>query len=361
MDAYNSDLGEDTGAVYLYSLGSFISSNASSVEPPVPFEILYGPSPGGEFGSDVALSRDGTRLIVGSRAENESTGAARIYQIASDSFSLVDSIEGREPGGQAGWSVAMSGDGNVVAVGATKGGSEGGGSVTAYQYQDPDWIPYGSVVEGKKGDLTGYSLALTFDGAWMAVGSIKATESKQLRNAGKAAVYGIDDVVNGTVWRQRDEIFAKAKGVLDGTVALSRDGSILVIGGKGISRCRIFEWNFGRFELLHTMTGRTRRERLGSSVAVSEDGNIVACGGIAGRWGGDTVTGVVRLFNRTSSLEHELWPTRDNQIDLTGRGSSFGSSLSLSSNGTIVSVGASTWIGLKGNVPGAVQVFNTNR
>lgn len=361
-------MGDDTGAVYLYSLGSFISTGSNVSSMPVPFEILYGPSPGVEFGSDVALSRDGTRLVVGSRAEDESTGAVRIYQIVNESATLTDVFAGREPGGQAGWSVAISGDGNVVAVGATKGGSEGGGSVTTYQYQDPDaWIPYGSVVEGKtEGDMAGYSVALTFTGALMAVGSVRATESTQLANAGKAIVYVIDDVVNGTVWTQRDEIFAEVKGVLDGTsVALAGDGSILVVGGRGgvHSRCRIFIRNGDRFEfeLLHTMSRRTRRERLGSSAAVSEDGNVIACGGVAAKpGGGDTVTGVVRIFNRTSSLEKEIWPAQDDRTDLPGRDSSFGSSLSLSSDGNIVSVGASTWIGSKDTLPGAVHVFNIN-
>ena len=102
-----------TGAVYLYSLGSFANGNVSSTEsndvaPPAPFQILSGPVLGAEFGNSVALSRDGTRLVVGSHAENNFTGAARIYQIVNDSVSLQNTFSGQEPVAQTGWSVAVS-------------------------------------------------------------------------------------------------------------------------------------------------------------------------------------------------------------------------------------------------------------
>mmetsp|Transcript_38003 Transcript_38003/g.69777 ORF Transcript_38003/g.69777 Transcript_38003/m.69777 type:complete len:202 (+) Transcript_38003:545-1150(+) len=188
MDGLN-EIGEATGAVYLYSLDGFITSVVSSTErnsatQPKPFEILYGQSTGDDFGNAVALSRDGAHLVVGSRKENKVKGAMRIYQIIDDSVTLKYVFAGKNPSGRAGWSVAISGDGNIVAMGATKGGSIGGGLITTYQA--PDWISYGSVVEGlESGDVTGFSVTLSYDGAFMAIGSPKADISNQLRNTEK--------------------------------------------------------------------------------------------------------------------------------------------------------------------------------
>ena len=110
----------------------------------------------------------------------------------------------------------ISGDGNIVAMGATKGGSIGGGLITTYQA--PDWISYGSVVEGlASGDVTGFSVTLSYDGAFMAIGSPKADKSNQQRNTGKTAVYAINDAINGTKWALRDEIFGCGNGDIDGT------------------------------------------------------------------------------------------------------------------------------------------------
>ena len=207
----------------------------------------------------------------------------------------------------------ISGDGNIVAMGATKGGSIRGGLITTYQA--PDWVPYGSVVEGlASGDVTGFSVTLSYDGAFMAIGSPKADKSNQQRNTGKTAVYAINDANNGTECALREEIFGEGNGDIGGTsVGLSQDGSILVVGGKGYSgnskyyagQCKIFEWKGTQFEILHIMVGQTKKEELGTSVAVSDDGNIIACGGITGRWGRDiaTVSGVVQLWNRMTSRE----------------------------------------------------------
>mmetsp|Transcript_13576 Transcript_13576/g.24902 ORF Transcript_13576/g.24902 Transcript_13576/m.24902 type:complete len:110 (-) Transcript_13576:86-415(-) len=108
------------------------------------------------------------------------------------------------------------------------------------------------------------------------------------------------------------------------------------------------------------MVGQTKKEELGTSVAVSDDGNIIACGGITGRWGRNiaTVSGVVRLWNRMTSREKVIWPP--GYYTSTVDEASFGSAVSLSSDGKLVVVGASTWRGSNRNSPGAVHIFDTN-
>jgi len=358
-DAWN-ELGEATGAVYFYSLDDFVYNGIAA--PPRPFEIIYGQSAGDDFGIAVSLSSDGTRLVVGSRAANSNTGAMHLYKILGDTVTLTEVIPGQTPKGQAGWSVAISGDGNVIAMGATKGGSKGGGSVTTYHA--PTWVPFGGAVEGLNGDATGFSVAFSSDGSLMAVGSPKTGWA----DSGKTSIYAID----GTEWALKDEIPGGGKSFQDGSsLGLSQDGSILVVGGIGweftvkgkpkeqAGHCKIYEWQGTQYKLLHTMEGTRKDEALGTSVAVSDAGNIIACGGIGGRWVVNAKkSGIVRLWNRSNSQEKFIWP--DGELDeRTVDDASFGSALSLSSDGKLLFVGASTWRGSNKNSAGAMHIFDT--
>ena len=109
-----NELGEATGAVYLYSLDAFTSAStedeptAEEVTQPEPVQILYGVSPGDEFGHAVAISRDGKTLVVGSPSENELAGGVRIYAKRGGRFALTGEFSGDFAEDQAGWSVSVS-------------------------------------------------------------------------------------------------------------------------------------------------------------------------------------------------------------------------------------------------------------
>ena len=253
----------------------------------------------------------------------------------------------------------ISGDGNVVAMGSPKGGSKEEGLATAFV--GPEWGQYGPSVAGNKNsEVAGFSVALNYDGSFMAVGSTKASVSNQMRNSGKAAVYTINK--DGTKWDMIYEIYGEEKNSLDGSsVALSNDGSVLVIGGKSFNanskqsagQCRIFQLKENQYELIHTMLGQTKMEELGYSAAVSEDGNRVVCGGITGRWSSiASVSGVSRMWNRMSGREKTIWPDGDSGDAVNA--ASFGSAVAIASQGGFVAVGASTHRGT-----GVVHMFGT--
>ena len=248
-------------------------------------------------------------------------------------------------------------------MGATKAGSNGGGTIESYQYQGPNsWAPYGSTIGANSGDLAGYSLALSYDGNVLAVGSVKFASN----DSGLVAVHDFD----GSQWNERADIPGEEKGNREGSsVALSKDGSIIVIGATGhangsktkAGRCKIFEWKESQYDLLHTMVGQTKFEKLGFSVSMSDDGNIIACGGVTGRWGEDTSreSGIVRLWKQSAAREKVIWPEGDSSPWIVNDGS-FGSAVSFSADGKLLFVGASMWSGSDGDSPGAVHIFDTN-
>ena len=362
-DAKN-EAGVDTGAVFLYSMDQ--ATNALTLR-----QVMYGESSKDEFGNAVALSHDGQRLVVGSRSENDQTGAMRVYQLAGDAWVLMGAIYGETPSERAGWAVSISSDGNVVAMASPKG-SDGGGTIRTYKY-DAEWEQYGSDIEGAPGEAGGYSVSLDSTGSILAVGFPKATNSG-LANVGKTVIYSLSEFV----WEKiGQEIYGDAESGIDGvSIALSGDGSILVVGGKGrneidvvtgevmtsAGNCRIYQ-NVDNVEwrLEHSIIGQATSERLGSSVAISPNGNVVGCGGESGVYG-DATSGVVRIYNQQTGQESTIWPRGGGGEDYFLDGAMFGSSLALSNN--YVLVGAPEYsaycsaLGCTSNdLAGAIEIF----
>ena len=346
-------LGE-VGAVRLYSL---------ETSTPTLIQTLVNEYPNGEFGNSIGLSNDGNRLVVGARSENDQAGVVRVYE--RDSFGqwvlLGMPISGASSGDRVGWSVSISGDGSSVAIGAPKGGGSASGAVVTYRFEDgSNWASYGSALEGVSGEAFGYATSLSYDGNFVAVGTPKATNPEGASNAGKASVFHL----YGTEWLPLPGPGKDVHGIsandIDGTsIALSQDGAILVVGGKGgdnedgvsnVGHCRIYEFGTD-WELLHSMEGQTENERLGSSVAVSGDSNVVACGGETAMYDG-VGTGVVRVWNRKTSEASAVWPRNSEGGDL------FGSTLSLKEDGKMLAVGAPERDSMTaGNKAGAVDIY----
>ena len=262
----------------------------------------------------------------------------------------------------------------AVAMGSPRGGSAGWGSVHAFQYDDSasaKWDPYGAAIEGlTAGEAAGFSVSLSNTGSNMAVGSPKANNPDGDINAGKVAIYSMA----GTQWSMLGkEIYGETETEIDGTsVALALDGSTLVIGGKGrnefdattgdktatsVGYCRVFKYLGGEWDFQHSIMGQTDKERLGTMVAISPTGNVVACGGVTGVNGNGITMGVVRLWNRDTLQESTIWPRGDG--DDEAEGSTFGSSLALSDDGEYVVIGAPAWSDANdgGADAGAIQVF----
>ena len=350
-DALN-EVGDASGAAYVYS---FDENRTASL-----LQILHGENANDEFGNALAISDDGSRLVIGSRSEADQTGALRIYQLSESTYiQLGSTIIGASEFGRTGWAVSISGDGSTVAVGSPKGGAESGGSVRTYQY-DGDWFLFGSEIEGGTDAAVGYSVSLSIDGSVLAVGNPKATNRDGSLNAGKVATYTIVD----SEWALADEIFGQASEDVEGTsIALSPDGEFLVTGAKGSNgengsiessgSCQLYQNASGRrWRWKNSLIGKSVDERLGSWVSISRDASMFACGGVAAALDGFGTYGVVRTWNRRTSLDAEIWPrAKDSES------SSFGSALAFSPLG--LAVGAPDYSGGDGgSLAGAVEIYS---
>jgi hypothetical protein len=87
---------------------------------------------------------------------------------------LGDDIDGEAVGDRSGYSVALSSDGQTLAVGAylNDGNGADAGHVRVYDWDGSAWSQLGADIDGEAaGDYSGRSVALSSDGQTLAVGA----------------------------------------------------------------------------------------------------------------------------------------------------------------------------------------------
>ncbi|HWX95889.1 MAG TPA: IPT/TIG domain-containing protein [Solirubrobacteraceae bacterium] len=145
--------------------------------------------PEGRFGYSVALSQDGATALVGGRGDNKGAGAAWAFTRASEAWSQqggkLTGGEEESEGGQFGYSVTLTADGNSALIGAPRD-SAGIGAAWLFARSAQAWSPDGPKLAGAGKGWFGASVALGVDG--------------------KAAMIGapIDGAKAGTVWLFHD-------------------------------------------------------------------------------------------------------------------------------------------------------------
>eukprot|EP00539_Tryblionella_compressa_P003670 CAMPEP_0178745914 /NCGR_PEP_ID=MMETSP0744-20121128/7540_1 /TAXON_ID=913974 /ORGANISM="Nitzschia punctata, Strain CCMP561" /LENGTH=581 /DNA_ID=CAMNT_0020399111 /DNA_START=52 /DNA_END=1797 /DNA_ORIENTATION=- len=198
---------------------------------------------------------------------------------------LGSDIDGEDVEDRSGSAVAMSADGTVVAIGAYKNdasGTEDAGHVRVFVYDDnaADWVQMGNDIDGSgNGDWTGLSMALSGDGTRLVVG---APGSNERFWPGVSKVY---DFVNGT-WTQIGDDLEGGGYSVDVTF----DGSRVALGshrgfenGPNSGQVLVYEYqsipgkNSSSFEWVPILGKETpivgdAGSMFGSRVGISSDG-----------------------------------------------------------------------------------------
>lgn len=143
-------------------------------------QALLGEAGGDNFGVAVALSADGLTVAVGG-FENDNDNGVRAghvqiytYDETLDLWSqLGGDIDGEAAGDSSGWTVDLSADGRVVAIGAynNDGGGPSSGHFRVYAFDGSEWQQKGQDVDGEApGEFFGSWVALSADGSIVAGG-----------------------------------------------------------------------------------------------------------------------------------------------------------------------------------------------
>ena len=103
------------------------------------------------------------------------SGHVRVYKNNNGTWVQVGSdIDGETAGDQSGTSVSLSSDGSIVAIGAWINNDNGtsSGHVRIYQNTNGTWTQVGSDIDGEAAyDKSGWSVSLSSDGSIVAIGA----------------------------------------------------------------------------------------------------------------------------------------------------------------------------------------------
>ena len=307
---------------------------------------LDGEAANDQSGYSVAMSADGNRIAIGARYNDGSgnnAGHVRVYTLANGTWTQSGSdINGEAAGDNSGWSVAMSADGNRIAIGApyNDGSAADSGHVRVYSWNGTAWTQTGADINGEAGiDWSGSSVAMSTDGNRIAIGASMNDSSGG--DAGHVRVYSW----NGTTWTQTgSDIDGEAASDNSGSsVAMSADGNRIAIGaqrndgsGNMAGHVRVYSWNGTAWTQTGSdIDGEAAEDQSGYSVAMSADGTRIAIGAILNDGNGITA-GHVRIY----TLANGTWTPTGSDIDGQDAGDYSGYSLDMSADGNHIVIGA---------------------
>ncbi len=181
-------------------------------------------------GSSVTLSADGGRIAIGApgNIQGSAAGHVRMYEWRNGFWTqLGNDIDGEATGEKSGCSIALSSDGGRLAVGAPEHSANDAGQVRVYEWRSSSWIQLGEDIDGiSAGDNAGRSVALSGDGCRLVIGA--PGNSRNGAGSGHVRIYEWRD---GSWMQLGDDINGEAAYDRSGSsVALSMDGGRLAVG-----------------------------------------------------------------------------------------------------------------------------------
>src|SRR5262245_31788006 len=254
----------DSGAAYVFSRNGNTWVQQAYIKP-------SNTQSSDKFGFALSLSGDGNTLAVGAILEDssargingnqmdnsaESSGAVYVFARSGTTWAQQAYVKASntDAGDQFGWSVALNHDGTTLAVGAQSEASGGAGinanqadnaaadAGAAYVYvrRRTAWSQqaYMKASNAQGGDRFGFCLSMSGDGNTLAVcgydedGGATGVNGPQNEGAGGSGA-GYVFVRRGTAWSQ--EAYVKASNTapnaaMGSSIALSADGNTLAVG-----------------------------------------------------------------------------------------------------------------------------------
>jgi hypothetical protein len=298
-------------------------------------------------GYSVSLSSDGQTVAIGAIGNvgggGSYRGHVRVYKLISGTWTLQGAdIDGEASNDQSGYSLSLSSDGQTVAIGAiyNTGGGSNRGHVRVYKLISGTWTLQGTDIDGEaNNDQSGRSVSLSSDGQTVAIGAPYNAGGGTYR--GHVRVYKL---ISGTWTLQGTDIDGEANNDYSGTsVSLSSDGQTVAIGAHGndgtgsdAGHVRVYKLISGTWTLQGTdIDGEANNDYSGYSVSLSSDGQTVAIGAYS-NVGGGSYRGHVRVYQLISGT----WTLQGADIDGEANNDYSGYSVSLASDGQTVAIGA---------------------
>lgn len=279
---------------------------------------LAGTSQGGEFGVSLQLAADVNTLLVGEPSLNSNRGIVKVYELVNNI--LVQKGQTIEDTPSCGSNVAVSHDGNVIA-------SVCGDVVKSYDFVGGNWVARPDLVVGDNDVL---SVSLDGNGLTLTIG------------------FPLNDIVRGKVntfsFDRSGNRYSQIGQTLVGPDTFQAFGDHVSVSGDGktvmVSTRRSFEpgffttfrldgdtWNQIRNVIKPT---DDRADECGKAMQMTPDAKfaIVGC------------PSKTKPFVQVYEAINEVWVQRGSNIIETADNSLFGTSVSISRDGSVICIGA---------------------
>jgi hypothetical protein len=308
--------------------------------------------------SDGTIVAIGATMNDGFNGDSAYSGHVRIYENTTGSWvQLGNDIDGEAPNHTSGFSVCLDSSGTTVAIGAHSSSSLSiTGYVKVYEFVSGEWQQKGTTITGDSiAEDFGSAVSISSEGDVVAIGGPKNNYVGD--NAGYVKVFYFD---SGD-WQQKgNNIYAEDSYDWFGySVSLNSNGSVLAIGAPGNNSAsghvRVFEYNISNWvQVGNDIDGEYPDDESGTSVSVNALGDIVAIGAPFNSDAG-TEAGQVRVYENSGGN----WILKGNDIDGESTSSLSGTSVSISDSGNIVAIGGPYNEG-SGDYPGHTRVYSYN-
>jgi len=320
--------------------------------------------------NSIAINATGETMAVGSSANSQLGtffGYAKVFDWnGSQWIQRGQTINGSAIFEGTGGSVDLTADGNTLVVSSPYGFNSLNwkvGLVRVFDWNGTQWIQRGNTIEGEgnispllRNDAFGYDVSITPDGNFLAIGAPSNTkEAGVLQIQGHARVYKWD----GQSWTQMGQDIDGTVGLEEfgGRLDISADGSMLVVGSRSfrtinnnnyIGSVQTFTWDGTQWiEFGERITGLASADQFGSSVSLSNDGSTLAIGN---KETNGEESAVIVFAKESSSWVLKGLPILGIFDDLGG------GMCSLNSDGSILGVGFQ-WTNL---INGVAKIFQWN-
>ncbi len=322
-----------SGSVYVYS-----GTNWGT-------ETKLTPSDGGSndyFGRSVAVSSDGSTIAVGA-SSNSDNGSVYVYSGTNWGTEKKLTASDGAADDYFGYSISMSSDGSIIVIGAYADDDVQTASGSAYVFEKSTGWVNGSSNQTLKLTASvpgytyyfGFSVAISADGSTIVAGATRDVVSTV--TAGAVYLY------NGTNWGTETRLTSADPTNLTEfghSVSISSDGSTIAIGTNGAEAAYVFEegagWaaGSGNQSVKLTTSNSVPPASFGQSVSISSDGSTVVVGAYSDDAPGSN-SGSVFIYSGTS------WGTETKLTAADGAANDrLGFCVSISPDGSTVTAGA---------------------
>jgi hypothetical protein len=314
---------------------------------------LHGIDARNQFGFSVSISENGERVAIGSVGDDtngNNSGMVEVYEHQDSSWTQIGQFHGRAAGDIFGTSVSLSADGRLVAVGApySSGAVDLPGSGEVYFFEDigfdsPRWVESRQKISGTAGnDYFGWSVSLSTDGDVVAIGAPLDGVRTDPGYVCAFAYTGINDE-----WTRLGQTLHNVEGgdrfgyavSIDGTGSHLAVGAFRGTNGLGVAtgNARVFRfdgeiWN----SLGQVLAGESESSNFGFSVSLTPEGDFLAVG--APNQSNRPGTGMASVF---TIIDEAYWVSSVPIMSDVDQ-SSLGFSVSLTSSATMIAVGMPT-------------------